>query len=61
MVEEEYLIKCVVNPMSKKFHLHSNQGTEKFISCETTQQFMDVLKLVRSLLDESTLEYEKPF
>lgn len=59
-MEEEYIVKCIVDPMSRKFYLCSDQGTEKYVTCETVTQFMDVLEVVRSLLDEETLEYVNP-
>ena len=53
----EYLSRCVVNPLTRKFYLYSTLGTEREVSCETIEQFMDVLECVRSKLDEKTLAY----
>lgn len=57
---EEYLTKCVIDPMCKKFYLYSDQNTVKEVTCDTVNQFMDVLTLVRDLLDEDTLVYKNP-
>jgi hypothetical protein len=59
-VTEEYLIKCVVDPMSKKFYLYSDQNTVREVNCDTINQFVNVLTLVRSLLNEDTLSYKNP-
>jgi hypothetical protein len=59
-MNDEYLTRCVVDPLTRKFYLYSSIGTEKQVSCETINQFMDVLELVRSLLDEETLAYANP-
>ena len=56
-MDNEYLNRCVVNPLTMKFYLYSTLGTEKEVSCETMEQFMNVLECVRSKLDEKTLVY----
>jgi hypothetical protein len=55
--EDEYLDRCVVNPMSRKFTLYSDQGTEIQVACETAEQFMSVLKFTRKTLTEERLKY----
>ena len=59
-MDDDYLTKCVVDPLGKKFHLYSSKGTEKQVSCETINQFLNVLQLVRKLLDEDTVSYKDP-
>ena len=46
-MDEEYLMKCVVDPLKKTFYLYSNEGQSKEVACDTTEQFMNVLNLVR--------------
>lgn len=58
---EEYLTRCVVDTLSRKFYLYSSEGGEKVVECETVDQFMSVLDVVRSQLDEETLVYSNPF
>lgn len=58
--QEEYLTRCVVDTNKRKFYLYSNVGTTKQIDCETVNQFMNVLDVVRSRLDESVLVYAQP-
>ena len=50
--DDAYLTRCVVNTTARSFYLLSSDGSEKEITCETSDQFMDVLKLCREVLDE---------
>ena len=59
-MEDEYLMKCVVDPVKRTFYLYSNEGDEKKVDCETVEQFMDVLELVRRTCPEERLSYAKP-
>jgi hypothetical protein len=58
---EEFLTRCVVDTLARKFYLYSNQGDERTVECETVEQFMNVLDVVRTQLDEDTLVYSNPF
>ena len=61
--DDAYLTLCVVNTTARSFYLYSSDGSEKEVTCETTQQFMDVLKLCREVLheiDEDLLVYPEP-
>lgn len=58
---QEYLTRCVVDTLARKFYLYSSEGTEKVVDCETIEQFMNVLEVVRTQLDEETLVYSNPF
>lgn len=58
---EEFLTRCVVDTLSRKFYLYSSEGDERVVECETVDQFMSVLQVVRSQLDEDTLVYSNPF
>ena len=59
-MDDEYLTKCVVDPTKKAFYLYSNEGDEKEVLCDNTEQFMNVLKLVRSMCPEGRLVYAEP-
>ena len=39
--EREYLMKCVVDPLKKTFYLYSNEGDEKEVVCDNTEQFYE--------------------
>jgi hypothetical protein len=56
-VEEEYLTKCVVDPTKKTFYLYSNEGDTKKVVCDNTEQFMNVLNVVRATCPEDKLVY----
>ena len=58
---EEFLSRCVVDTLARKFYLYSSEGDERIVECETVDQFMNVLEVVRDKLDEDTLVYSNPF
>ena len=61
--EDAYLTRCVVNTTARSFYLLSSDGTEKVIECDTPEEFMNVLKLCREVLDdidEDLLVYSEP-
>lgn len=57
---DEYLTRCVVDPLARTFYLYSSEGDEKEVSCETVDQFMNVLEVVRDQVSENCLEYTSP-
>ena len=59
-MDEEYLMKCVVDPLKKTFYLYSNEGDTKEVVCDNTEQFMNVLELVRAICPEDRLVYTEP-
>ena len=59
-MDEEYLMKCVVDPLKKTFYLYSNEGDTKEVVCDNTEQFMSVLELVRATCPEDRLVYTEP-
>jgi hypothetical protein len=61
MPAEEILTRCVVDMLSRKFYLYSNEGGERVVNCETTDQFMNVLEVVRTQVSEDYLVYSNPF
>ena len=59
-MDEEYLMKCVVDPVKRTFYLYSNEGDEKEVVSDNVEQFMNVLKIVRSMCPEERLIYAEP-
>ena len=57
---EEFLSRCVVDTLARKFYLYSSNGREKTVECETVDQFMNVLEVVRSQVSEDCLAYINP-
>lgn len=56
-MQNDVLNKVVVDLEKRKFYLYSDEGNERVVECETTEEFMNVLKLCREMLDEDTLKY----
>jgi len=59
-MQDEYLTRCVVDPIKRKVYMYSSEGTEREVECETVEQFMNVLNFIRETLDEDTLAYANP-
>ena len=59
-MDDEYLTKCVVDPIKRTFYLYSNEGQEKSIKCDNVEEFMGVLKVVRATCPEQRLSYTNP-
>jgi len=59
-MQDEYLSRCVVDPIKRTVYLYSSEGSEKKVTCDTVDEFMNVLEFVRSTLDEDTLSYANP-
>jgi hypothetical protein len=59
-MRDDYLAKCVVDPVKRTVYLYSTKGTEKQVVCETVEEFMNVLDFVRNNLDNKTLSYADP-
>lgn len=59
-MQDEYLTRCVVDPLKRTVYLYSSEGSEKQVSCDTVEEFMNVLEFVRATVDEETLSYANP-
>ena len=59
-MDEEYLMRCVVDPIKRTFYLYSNEGDKKEVVCDNVEQFMNVLELVRATCPEDRLVYTEP-
>jgi hypothetical protein len=57
---EEFLESVLIDTHKKEFKLFSNIGGEKKISCDTTDEFMNVLIHVRDNVDEDCIFYKDP-
>lgn len=55
--KQEYLNKVIVDICKSKFYLISDQGNEKTVSCEDSDQFMNVLNYITSNLSEDRISY----
>ncbi len=59
-MQDEYLTRCVIDPVKRTVYLYSSEGSEKEVVCETVDEFMNVLEFVRATVDEETLSYANP-
>ena len=59
-MDEEFLMKCVVDPLKKTVYIYSNEGDSKEVVCDNTEQFMNVLELIRATCPEDRLVYTEP-
>ena len=59
-MDDEYLTRCVVDPIKRKLYLYSSEGDEKTVDCETVDQFMNMLRFVRDTASEDVLSYVNP-
>ena len=59
-MKDEFLTRCVVDPLKRKFYLYSSEGDEKTVDCENMEEFMNVLELVRRITPEHVLAYANP-
>ena len=59
-MQDEYLTRCVVDPVKRTVYLYSSEGSEKEVTCETVDEFMNVLEFVRATVGEDTLSYANP-
>ena len=59
-MQDEFLTRCVVDPLKRTVYLYSSDGNEKQVSCETVHELMNVLDFVRATVDENTLSYANP-
>ena len=60
LMDDEYLTRCVVDPLKRKLYLYSSEGDEKPGDCETMDQFMSVLRFVRETASDEVLSYVDP-
>ena len=59
-MQDEYLTRCVVDPIKRTVYLYSSEGSEKEVTCDTVEEFMSVLAFVRATVDAETLSYANP-
>jgi hypothetical protein len=57
MSNTECVQGIVIDVCTRSFLLLSDQGSERMVNCETVQEFMNVLEVVTSNLNENQIEY----
>lgn len=56
-MNDEYLTRCVVDVFRMAVYIYSDQGTHKEVVCDTSDEFVNILQLVRSTVDERIVSY----
>ena len=54
---EEYVESIVIDICSRSFLLMRDQGDEKIVECDTTDEFMSILDVVTANLNDDQIEY----
>ena len=57
--DDEHLTRVVIDTCSRTFRLFSNEGGEKVVECDNMDEFMNVLELVRAVVDEDVVAYSE--
>ena len=57
MNTETYVQGVIIDVCTKSFLLLSDKGDEKWVNCDTTEEFMNVLQVCTSHLNEDQIEY----
>ena len=47
----------VIDTCARTFRLYSNEGDERVVDCDSMEEFMNVLDLVRKVVDEDIVAY----
>jgi len=56
---DEFLTRVVIDTCSRTFRLYSNEGETKIVECDNMKEFMNVLTLVRGVVDEDVIAYSE--
>ena len=56
-MNDTYVQSVVIDVCSRTFLLLSDKGDEKVIECETAEQFMNVLEVCTTKLNDDQIEY----
>ena len=54
---DDLVNRTIIDVCTRSFLIISDDGEERTITCETTEQFMDVMEVVNKLLDPERIEY----
>ena len=59
-MSDDLLSKCVIDTSKRKVYLYSDEGEERTVSCDTVEEFMNVLNFVRDKVEEERVFYSDP-
>jgi len=58
--DDEWLTRVVIDETLSKFYLYSIHGEKKTVDCEDLNEFMNVLDLIKAVVDEKSVVYAEP-
>ncbi len=56
-MDDDFINRTIIDVCNRSFLLISDDGEERVITCETTEQFMDVKEVVHKLLEPKRIKY----
>ena len=56
-MKDDFVNRTVIDVCNRSFLIISDDGEEKTVTCETTEQFMDVMEVVTELLQPERIKY----
>ena len=56
-MDDDWVNRTIIDVCNRSFLIISDDGEERTITCETTEQFMDVLEVVTSQADPEIIKY----
>ena len=59
-MNDDLLSKCVIDTSKRTVYLYSDGGDKKTVSCDTVDEFMNVLNFVRDMVEEERVFYSDP-
>ena len=54
---DEYLTRVVIDTCARTFYMYSNEGEARSVRCDSIDEFMTVLALVRKVVDDNIIAY----
>ena len=55
--DDEYRTRVVIDTCARTFYMYSNEGGKRSIRCDSVDEFMTVLELVRTVVDKDIIAY----
>ena len=59
-MNDDLLSKCVIDTSKRTVYLYSDGGDKKTVNCDTVEEFMIVLSVVRDKVEEERVFYSDP-
>ena len=59
-MDDQFVEDIIVDVCKKRITLISNEGETRFGKCEDTEQFMDVMEVIKDHADSKIITYVEP-